>query len=735
MKLKRAFSILLALVLMLTCVSASFSALAEELRYFQRGVLTDGEKTAYWIIDKDNKVLYLSGDGVSYANTPDYANADSGPFARRTDVTRIVIEEDVNYVGDYVFANMTSVDTIEIQSNLLKRENSISSTAFSGDTNIRNVQGDSEVLSTNTLVNAVKVGVGVFTGDWWSVVSNIIHTGSDVMADDGTLDDASVDAMVTDYIINGGTVFLGDLDEVVENYEEMNACPCYSNFAYHHQYSEQLVTAPTCTEEGIKTVSCPVCGDTHNEPVEPLGHNYVQEVYLAPTCTARGVMDNYCTRCGDSSFSVIPANGHTEVIVPAVRASCTSTGLTEGAYCSVCGVTTREQEVIPMRSHMLNYTYYQNGDYYVADCILCDGEFTEFDNDISALLEAEEWYNSLTASDYSAASFGALSSVAELHKNLSANDTLNYPQFAIDEEVTEILTRINELQPYVQLRLFGRNAALTYACGEETGGKGAYSLDFGSDVTFTAEPNTGYKFIAWYDVNTKRYLSTSPEFTYKVTSNLILKAVTAPTDYATLTFHGEGGQIKASYSESHDYWTDLEELDDLIPEVPVKYGYTNGRWNINVRTLIELSLGHDVDVYAEYDSLDVVVPDLPAASSDGAPSLTLSYYYNDGDGVPVGTFVMASNVPDGCDVQTIGMAYVKKPAESFCPTDYLLSLNSQVTTARFSGLSDSGLYILNIKKIAAKNSWAVRGYMTYYENGVLKVAYTNQINIINREAV
>ena len=717
MKIKKAISLILAVLLAFCSLSAGLIAFAavDNPRYFQRGVLTDGTNTAYWIIDKDVKVLYLSGDGVTNARTPDYPNAESAPFNGRTDVTRIVIEEDVEYVGDYVFANMKSVDTIEIQSNLLSSENSISTKAFSGDTSIRNIQSDSEAISTNTLVNAVKAGVGIFTGNWLSVVTNVISAGSDIMSDDGTLGDTAVDAMVNDYITNGETVFLGDLEEVVEEYEYRIECPCYTNNAYHHNFTTEVVTAPDCTHEGLLSKYCTVCERTETEAIPATGHNYVEEVYLEPTCTKRGVMDCHCTVCGESTFSVIPALGHNAISIPRIRPSCTSTGLTEGSYCSRCGVTLVEQETVPMTPHYFYYTYEAAKDSYSAECIYCENIFTEFDNDTSALIEAEKWFNALDSGDYTPSSYNALNSVAAKHKTLKAEDELAYPQYAIDEEITSILTKISELEPYLNIELSGENAALTCAYGEETYLAGTQSVVFGTDVTFTAVPENGYKFIAWYDVNTRRYLSTETEFTYKITSNLNLQAITAPSSYSTLTFRGEGGQVISSVSLSLEDWSELDDIDEFLPHVPVKYGYTNGRWVYNPRTVIELSLGNNQDIYAEYDEIEVDVPDLPAAV-EGAPSLTLSYYYSCQGGISVGTLIMASNIPDGLDVQTIGLAYIKEPANSFNPSEYKLTLNNKVTTARFSGISDSGLYILNIRNLGVTSNWAVKGYMTYYDS-------------------
>ncbi|MBR6793888.1 MAG: family 16 glycosylhydrolase [Clostridia bacterium] len=45
------------------------------------------------------------------------------------------------------------------------------------------------------------------------------------------------------------------------------------------------------------------------------------------------------------------AKGHTEETIAGKAATCTETGLTEGKKCTVCGVTTVEQEEIPLKSH------------------------------------------------------------------------------------------------------------------------------------------------------------------------------------------------------------------------------------------------------------------------------------------------------------------------------------------------------------------------------------------------
>lgn len=71
-KLRKVISVILSVVMAVTslltlCAYASTA----NLRYFERGVLTDGQNTAYYLIDKDNRTLYLTGDGVTNARTPD----------------------------------------------------------------------------------------------------------------------------------------------------------------------------------------------------------------------------------------------------------------------------------------------------------------------------------------------------------------------------------------------------------------------------------------------------------------------------------------------------------------------------------------------------------------------------------------------------------------------------------------------------------------------------------------
>ncbi|MCC8151408.1 MAG: hypothetical protein LIO96_08140 [Lachnospiraceae bacterium] len=74
-------------------------------------------------------------------------------------------------------------------------------------------------------------------------------------------------------------------------------------------------------------------------------------VTTAATCTEAGVKTYTCTVCGETKTEEIAATGHTVVTDKAVAATCTETGLTEGSHCSVCGAVITAQKVIAATGH------------------------------------------------------------------------------------------------------------------------------------------------------------------------------------------------------------------------------------------------------------------------------------------------------------------------------------------------------------------------------------------------
>ena len=114
--------------------------------------------------------------------------------------------------------------------------------------------------------------------------------------------------------------------------------------ALGHKWNEgKITTQPTCTEEGVKTFKCMVCGKTKTEAVASLGHNWNKDftVDKEATCEETGLKSIHCKRCDSKKDeTVIPAKGHVEgekKIENATEAVCEAGGsYDEVVYCTVC---------------------------------------------------------------------------------------------------------------------------------------------------------------------------------------------------------------------------------------------------------------------------------------------------------------------------------------------------------------------------------------------------------------
>ena len=123
--------------------------------------------------------------------------------------------------------------------------------------------------------------------------------------------------------------------------------------AIGHEY-ESVVTKPaTCTEKGEEKFTCKHCGDSYTQDIDP-HHDYKEETTKAATCTVDGLKTLTCTACGDTKTAVIPATGHSykETIVPA---TCTEKG-TSIHKCEKCG-DSYEEEIEPLgHNHVASIT-------------------------------------------------------------------------------------------------------------------------------------------------------------------------------------------------------------------------------------------------------------------------------------------------------------------------------------------------------------------------------------------
>lgn len=351
--------------------------------------------------------------------------------------------------------------------------------------------------------------------------------------------------------------------------------------------------------------------------------------------------------------------------------------------------------------------------------------------DISALKAAIEKFNEIKAEDYSEMSYNNLKDI--VNKNKILLDTAQ-SQEDVDQAVIEILEAISNLQPYFNFNISSENGSYEVTYDGNTSSDNKYSLLFGTEITLSATANEGYEFVGWYDVINNRYFSKESTYTFKITSNTSLKAVFAKIQSAALTFATYSNWVQSTVTKTVDEWNGITSIDNLLPAVPYRYGYSNGRWVYdNDEVLAKLRAGESVTLIPEYDEDDTSLPTL-RKSEDGVPALDL-YYKLDADS-NVGSFVMAAGIPDDCRIESVGIAFYYKAAKKFDPTKFELLNNNKMLVSRFNTDEREDIYIVNINKFSSTYNWAARGVVTYYDaDGNLKTAYSNQVNIVNREQV
>lgn len=144
-----------------------------------------------------------------------------------------------------------------------------------------------------------------------------------------------------------------------------------------HSYTERVITASSCTNNGQKEFFCS-CGYSYLEVVPVEGHSPATIAAIPPTCTAPGMSEgSYCTVCNAILLapSQVPALGHSPEAVPGRPATCVSSGLSDGSVCSICGVTLATQAVLPRLGHDMQYT--NLGADHIAKCTRCNKSQTE----------------------------------------------------------------------------------------------------------------------------------------------------------------------------------------------------------------------------------------------------------------------------------------------------------------------------------------------------------------------
>ena len=152
--------------------------------------------------------------------------------------------------------------------------------------------------------------------------------------------------------------------------------------AHVHKWDEGSVTLePTCTEDGVMTYTCRVCGETYTEAI-PAAHSWDEgTVEKIPTCTEEGRAVHTCTVCGETRTVVLPMLPHDwDNGRITLEPSCMTPGI-KTYTCAACGKT-REVEIPALGGHHYDGgtvtkapTYTEAGE-IVYTCMVCGETLT-----------------------------------------------------------------------------------------------------------------------------------------------------------------------------------------------------------------------------------------------------------------------------------------------------------------------------------------------------------------------
>ena len=381
------------------------SVYCDSLEHWCNISFTSGGNSAYVFGSGSDAKLYIDNTEVSNLVIPDgVINIPEYAFQNCKSITGVSLSSSVTTIGQYAFEGCTNINTLTLNECLQNIRNrsfshcsgitsltipesviNINNTAFEYCTGLNSVTFSNcaaklynqvfshcENLTNVDLGNSI-TSIGSEAFQYCSKLESIVipqsvtSIGARCFASCSSMNSATI--LNAECVINTNAFYssaqklYGLQNSTAQTYAEENniefAVVC-SDGTENHNMEETSNTA-TCTEAGIKTSTCSICGyvleeeqaaighsftnyvsdenatctedgtktatcdngcgetDTVTDESTALGHNYESEV-IAPTCTDQGYTHYTCTRCDDAyDDTYVDAVGHSykaEIIEP-----------------------------------------------------------------------------------------------------------------------------------------------------------------------------------------------------------------------------------------------------------------------------------------------------------------------------------------------------------------------------------------------------------------------------------
>lgn len=123
-----------------------------------------------------------------------------------------------------------------------------------------------------------------------------------------------------------------------------------------HTWDNGVITKEaTETEEGVKTYTCKICGETKTESIPITSHHWDQgTITKKATCTENGEKMYHCTDegCDKTWIETIPATGHQHTELRDKKtATCGEDGYSGDLYCKDCGQLISKGAIVKATGH------------------------------------------------------------------------------------------------------------------------------------------------------------------------------------------------------------------------------------------------------------------------------------------------------------------------------------------------------------------------------------------------
>ncbi|MBR0304764.1 MAG: fibronectin type III domain-containing protein [Bacteroidales bacterium] len=211
---------------------------------------------------------------------------------------------------------------------------------------------------------------------------------------------------------------------------------------------------------------------------------------------------------------------------------------------------------------------------------------------------------------------------------------------------------------------------------------GAGSFNENTEVTLTANANTGYDFTGWY--NGDDQVSENTSYTFTVTGNVTLEARFAPRH--TVTFNAGNGSCATTSLEGSTI--DLSNVVALPSDLCANQGWTFAGWS-------------ETSVDDETTSAPTLVNTIYTPASD----INLYAVYSKTDaGAGQDTWTMATSIAVGDVVVMVYEGNVKKE---------LTGVNSNIGTATDYTVLPAGTYPLTVEQGNTDNTYAFKNNSNY----------------------